>query len=328
MPEIIEIQDLHSPQLHMYAHLNETQLKHYFEPQPEGIFIAESPTVVARALDAGYELLSLLMEKKYLDTQGRPILERCQSFEEKHAASPIPVYVSTLDVLSQITGYHLTRGILGAFRRKKAPTVEAVCRNAHRIAVLDDVENPTNVGAIFRSAAALGMDAVLVTPTCADPLQRRSIRVSVGTVFQIPWTYIGEKMTPAHARAIASRGRESENSAEKPRYSQTDIRDFCARMDHGDAWPGQGIEKLRRMGFFTVAAALRHDTLAVDDPALLQKDRLAVVLGNEGYGLPEHTISLCDATVKIPMRHGVDSLNVAAASAVLFWVLGSERNRF
>lgn len=303
---VIKIQDIHTPALHMYIHLNEAQLQHYFEPDPDGIFIAETKTVILRALDAGYQPLSFLMEERYIETQGREILERLP------ADGSVPVYTSTLDVLSKITGYHLTRGILGAFRRKKPLPVEEICRDARRIAILDNVENPTNVGAIFRSAAALGMDAVLVTPNCADPLQRRAIRVGVGTVFQVPWTYIGQKITPAHARAMGGADVHPDDRS---------VRELCRKLDPGDAWPQQGIEKLRRLGFYTAAMALRHDTLSVDDPALTEKEKLAVILGNEGFGLPDETISLCDATIKIPMRHGVDSLNVAAASAVMFWTL-------
>ncbi len=272
MVKIIKIQDLHDPALNVYAHLNENQLKHYFEPVPEGIFIAESPTAIARALHAGYKPLSFLLEEKYLDTQGKFIADWCTEH------SGVPIYVSTIDVLSKITGYHLTRGILGAFRRKHPRSVEEVCENARRIAILDNIENPTNVGAIFRSAAALGMDAILVTSSSADPLQRRAVRVGVGTVFQIPWTYADTSVSAT-------------------------------------------LEKLHVLGFYTVAMALRHDTLSIDDPSLAEKEKLAILLGNEGSGLPEETISLCDATVKIPMSHGVDSLNVAAASAVMFWQL-------
>lgn len=315
---VIKIQDLHSPGLRMYEHLNEAQLQHYFEPDPDGIFIAETRTVILRALDAGYQPLSLLMEERYIETQGKEILGRLPS------DGSVPVYTSTLDVLSGITGYHLTRGILGAFRRKRPASVEEICRDARRIAILDNVENPTNVGAIFRCAAALGMDAVLVTPNCADPLQRRAIRVGVGTVFQIPWTYIGRKITPAHARAMAGAGAYPDNAAHPDnaaRPGNASVMELCKKLDPKDDWPQQGIEKLRSLGFFTVAMALRHDTLSIDDPSLAGKDKLAVLLGNEGFGLPDKTISLCDATVKIPMRHGVDSLNVAAASAVMFWAL-------
>lgn len=276
MPDIIEIQDLQDEALDVYMHLNESQLKHYFEPVPEGVFIAESPTAIERALNARYQPMSFLMERKYLKTQGKFIVDWCA---QNSANGDMPIFVSTLDVLSKITGYHLTRGILGAFRRKHPASVGEICRNARRIAVLDDVENPANVGAIFRSAAALGMDAVLVSETCADPLQRRAIRVGVGTVFQIPWTYLEEDTV-------------------------------------------QSIVTLQKLGFYTVAMALRNDTLSIEDPLLHEQDKLAVVLGNEGFGMPEETIAACNATVKIPMQHGVDSLNVAAASAVIFWVLG------
>lgn len=276
MLNIIEIQDLQDEALDVYMHLNESQLKHYFEPVPEGVFIAESPAAIERALMAGYQPMSFLMERKYLKTQGKFIVDWCV---QNSANGDVPIFVSTIDVLSKITGYHLTRGILGAFRRKHPASVEEICRNARRIAVLDDVENPANVGAIFRSAAALGMDAVLVSETCADPLQRRAIRVGVGTVFQIPWTYLEEDTV-------------------------------------------QSIVTLQKLGFYTVAMALRNDTLSIEDPLLHEQDKLAVVLGNEGFGMPEETIAACNATVKIPMQHGVDSLNVAAASAVIFWVLG------
>lgn len=319
MPQIIKIQDLHDPALNVYAHLNENQLKHYFEPVPEGIFIAESPTAIERALHAGYEPLSFLMEEKYLKTQGLFLLKWCSD------NSDVPIYVSTIDVLSKITGYHLTRGILGAFRRKRPASVEDICANARRIAILDNIENPTNVGAIFRSAAALGMDAVLVTPTSADPLQRRAIRVGVGTVFQIPWTYIGEGMTPAHAKALGLPAKNMPAAHAGAVHPAAAVSSSFKGNDGPEGsnslWPDQGLAELHHLGFFTVAMALRHDTLPIDDPELSRKNKLAVILGNEGSGLPEHTISLCDATVKIPMSHGVDSLNVAAASAVMFWAL-------
>lgn len=341
--KIIRITDLDAPDLQVYAHLNENQLRHYYEPLPEGIFIAESPNVVARTLDAGYEPISLLLEEKYVETEAKSLIERIRDYErgrtragsepggnardrnvEQQGTEPrerqpvqaesqsIPIYVSTLDVLSRITGYHLTRGILGAFRRKAPRSVEEVLRNCRRIAVLENVENPTNVGAIFRSAAALGMDAVLITPECADPLQRRAIRVSVGTVFQVPWTYIGTELTPAHARAlgIPAAGRDNNRTGNG------------GREHSGSGWPDRGMEELHRLGFATAAMALRDDTTAIDDSKLREINKLAVVLGNEGDGLTEHTIAACDYTIKIPMSHGVDSLNVAAASAVAFWELG------
>lgn len=274
MPEIIELTDLDErEELQLYTSLNETQLLHYYEPNG-GIFIAESPKVIERALDAGCQPVSFLMEKKHVQTQGREILERCPD---------VPVYVARPEILAQVTGYQLTRGMLCAMKRPDLLPVEEVCKQAKRIAVLENVVNPTNVGAIFRSAAALGMDAVLLTGGCADPLYRRAIRVSMGTVFQIPWTYI-EKKT-------------------------------CA-------WPEEGISCLRKMGFKTAAMALKKESVSIDDKNLLAEEKLAVILGTEGDGLATDTIADCDYTVLIPMAHGVDSLNVAAASAVAFWELG------
>lgn len=274
MPEVIELTDLDErEELQLYTSLNEAQLLHYYEPNG-GIFIAESPKVIERALDAGCQPISFLMEKKHVQTQGREILERCPD---------VPVYVARPEILAQVTGYQLTRGMLCAMKRPDLLPVEEVCKQAKRIAVLENVVNPTNVGAIFRSAAALGMDAVLLTGGCADPLYRRAIRVSMGTVFQIPWTYI-EKKT-------------------------------CA-------WPEEGISCLRKMGFKTAAMALKKESVSIDDKNLLAEEKLAVILGTEGDGLATDTIADCDYTVLIPMAHGVDSLNVAAASAVAFWELG------
>jgi len=274
MPEVIELTDLdEKEELQLYTSLNEAQLLHYYEPNG-GIFIAESPKVIERALDAGCQPISFLMEKKHVQTQGREILERCPD---------VPVYVARPEILAQVTGYQLTRGMLCAMKRPDLLPVEEVCKQAKRITVLENVVNPTNVGAIFRSAAALGMDAVLLTGGCADPLYRRAIRVSMGTVFQIPWTYI-EKKT-------------------------------CA-------WPEEGISCLRKMGFKTAAMALKKESVSIDDKNLLAEEKLAVILGTEGDGLATDTIADCDYTVLIPMAHGVDSLNVAAASAVAFWELG------
>ena len=274
MSEVIELTDLDErEELQLYTSLNEAQLLHYYEPNG-GIFIAESPKVIDRALDAGCQPISFLMEKKHVQTQGREILERCPD---------VPVYVARPEILAQVTGYQLTRGMLCAMKRPDLLPVEEVCKQAKRIAVLENVVNPTNVGAIFRSAAALGMDAVLLTGGCADPLYRRAIRVSMGTVFQIPWTYI-EKKT-------------------------------CA-------WPEEGISCLRKMGFKTAAMALKKESVSIDDKNLLAEEKLAVILGTEGDGLATDTIADCDYTVLIPMAHGVDSLNVAAASAVAFWELG------
>lgn len=274
MPEVMELIDLDErEELQLYTSLNEAQLLHYYEPNG-GIFIAESPKVIDRALDAGCQPISFLMEKKHVQTQGREILERCPD---------VPVYVARPEILAQVTGYQLTRGMLCAMKRPDLLPVEEVCKQAKRIAVLENVVNPTNVGAIFRSAAALGMDAVLLTGGCADPFYRRAIRVSMGTVFQIPWTYI-EKKT-------------------------------CA-------WPEEGISCLRKMGFKTAAMALKKESVSIDDKNLLAEEKLAVILGTEGDGLATDTIADCDYTVLIPMAHGVDSLNVAAASAVAFWELG------
>ena len=274
MSEVIELTDLDErEELQLYTSLNEAQLLHYYEPNG-GIFIAESPKVIDRALDAGCQPISFLMEKKHVQTQGREILERCPD---------VPVYVARPEILAQVTGYQLTRGMLCAMKRPDLLPVEEVCKQAKRIAVLENVVNPTNVGAIFRSAAALGMDAVLLTGGCADPLYRRAIRVSMGTVFQIPWTYI-EKKT-------------------------------CA-------WPEEGISCLRKMGFKTAAMALKKESVSIDDENLLAEEKLAVILGTEGDGLATDTIADCDYTVLIPMAHGVASLNVAAASAVAFWELG------
>ncbi len=274
MPEIIEVTDLDErEELQLYTSLNEAQLLHYYEPNG-GIFIAESPKVIERALDAGCQPVSFLMEKKHVQTQGREILERCPD---------VPVYVAKPEILAQVTGYQLTRGMLCAMKRPDLLPVEEVCKHAKRIAILENVVNPTNVGAIFRSAAALGMDAVLLTGGCADPFYRRAIRVSMGTVFQIPWTYIEGKT--------------------------------CA-------WPEEGLSCLRKMGFKTAAMALKKESVSIDDENLLAEEKLAVILGTEGDGLATDTIADCDYTVLIPMAHGVDSLNVAAASAVAFWELG------
>ena len=269
MANVIEITDFSAPELDVYARLTEAQLLNRFEPA-KGMFIAESPKVIHRALDAGCQPVSLLMERKDITGAAREILERCPE---------VPVYTADEELLCNLTGYHLTRGVLCAMRRPPLPTPEALCSSANRIVVLENIMNPTNIGAIFRSAAALGMDAVLLTPGCSNPLYRRSARVSMGTVFQIPWAY-----TPQ--------------------------------------WPEEGMRLLKEMGFKTAAMALRDDSVSVDDPSLMGEEKLAIVLGSEGDGLTNDTIASCDYTVKIPMFHGVDSLNVAAASAVAFWQLG------
>lgn len=273
---IIPITDFMAPDLDVYARLSENQLYHLYEPDA-GIFIAESPNVIERALNAGYEPLSFLAETRELYGDAQRILMRCEH---------TPVYTAEFEILTRLTGFALTRGLLCAMRRKPLPTLEAVCAGARRIAVMERVMNPTNVGAIFRSAAALGMDAVLLTPGCSDPLYRRAARVSMGTVFQIPWTFLDEKIS---------------------------------------SWPEEGQKILRKLGFRTAAMALRQDSVSVDHPALMAEERLAIVLGTEGDGLSEKTIADCDYTVMIPMAHGVDSLNVAAASAVAFWELGKRK---
>ena len=274
MPNIIEITDFSAPELDIYARLNEAQLLHYFEPA-DGIFIAESPNVVMRALDAGYEPLSLLLERKHIEGQAKDVIKRCGN---------IPVYTADFDVLTRLTGFQLTRGVLCAMRRKTLPAIQDICEGARRIAILENVVNPTNIGAIFRSAAALNMDAVLLTPACSDPLYRRASRVSMGTVFQIPWTYFDAKAA---------------------------------------AWPQPALSVLKEIGFKTAAMALSDDSVSIDDPQLMSEEKLAIILGTEGDGLADCTIGDCDYTVKIPMAHGVDSLNVAAASAVAFWQLGN-----
>ncbi len=268
----IEITDFNAPELDAYARVSELQLLRYYEPKP-GLFIGESPKVIKRALNAGYEPVSFLVEHRDLKGEASELLSR---FPE------LPVYTAEYEVLTKLTGYALTRGILCLMKRKSLPSVKEVCKNARRIAILENVVNPTNVGAIFRSAAALHMDAVLLTPGCSDPLYRRAARVSMGTVFQIPWTFFDKKIS----------------------------------------WPEKGMEILRDLGFKTAAMALCDDSVGIDAPELLEEEKLAVILGTEGDGLAAQTIADCDYTVKIPMSHGVDSLNVAAASAVAFWELG------
>jgi tRNA G18 (ribose-2'-O)-methylase SpoU len=272
MATIIEITDFTSPQLDVFARLTEAQLRNRLEPE-KGIFIAESPKVIQRALDAGCQPLALLMERRHIDGQAAGIIARC---------GQIPLYTADSELLAGLTGYQLTRGVLCAMRRPLLPPVEEICAGARRVAVLEGIVDATNVGAIFRSAAALHMDGVLVTPTCCDPLCRRAVRVSMGTVFQIPWTWMGSR------------------SAE---------------------WPQPGLARLKDLGFQTAAMALREDSVGIDDPRLMAAEKLAVVLGSEGDGLAFDTIAQCDYTVRIPMSHGVDSLNVAAASAVAFWQL-------
>lgn len=278
MSNIIEITDFAAPELDIYARLTEVQLLNRHEPE-KGLFIAESPKVIERALDAGCVPISILVERKHIDGQAKDIIARC---------GEIPVYTAEFEVLTQLTGFQLTRGMLCAMRRPKLPSVEEVCAGTHRIAILENVMNPTNVGAIFRSAAALNMDAILLTPACSNPLYRRAIRVSMGTVFQIPWTFLGN--------------------------------------EGDDGWTKQTVPFLHELGFKTAAMALSDDSISIDDARLMEEDKLAIILGTEGDGLASSTISNCDYTVRIPMSHGVDSLNVAAASAVAFWQLGSRKS--
>ena len=267
MANIIEITDFNSPQLDIYARMSEGQLLNRHEPE-KGIFIAESPKVVERALDAGCEPISMLVEHKHIDGEAKPIIDRC---------GEVPVYTAPFEVLTRLTGFKLTRGMLCAMHRPQLPNFSEVCSKASRISVLENVMNPTNVGAIFRSAAALNMDAVLLTHGCSNPLYRRAIRVSMGTVFQIPWTFLDKE---------------------------------------------KGVSELKELGFKTAAMALTDDSVSIDNEELLAEEKLAIVLGTEGDGLAKETIADCDYTVKIPMSHGVDSLNVAAASAVAFWQIG------
>jgi len=270
MPVIHEITDLTAPELDIYARLTQAQLRNRLEPE-KGIFIAESPKVIARALDAGYQPLSLLMERKQITGPAQEILTRC---------GDVPVYTADRELLAQLTGFALTRGVLCAFRRPAPRTVEQVCAHARRVAVLEGIVDSTNVGAIFRSAAALNMDAVLVTPSCCDPLCRRAVRVSMGTVFQVPWSFLPDDET----------------------Y----------------------VSRLHKLGYKTAAMALCEDTVSIADEKLKEEEKLAIILGTEGEGLMPQTIEQSDYTIKIPMAHGVDSLNVAAASAVAFWELGNK----
>lgn len=272
MPQIIEITDLTRPELDVFCRLTEAQLRNRLEPE-KGVFIAESPTVIGLALDAGYEPLALLTERKFIEGKAAGIIARC---------GEIPLYTGEREVLARLTGYELTRGVLCAMRRPSPKDFREVCAGTRRVAVLENVVDSTNVGAIIRSAAALGIDAVLLTPSCCDPLNRRAVRVSMGTVFQIPWAYIGEQ--PAD-------------------------------------WPSPGLDWLNELGFKTAAMALREDSVSIGDEWLAAEPKLAIVLGTEGTGLTTRTIADCDYTVRIPMQHGVDSLNVAAASAVAFWQL-------
>ena len=309
MFKIVEITDINASELEAYNRLSEAQLLHYFEPK-EGVFIAESPLVIERALNAGYKPLNLLVDDVKINHE---LINRCATefCNENYMCSEFVVYTASMEVLSRITGFKLTRGALCMMQRKPLMSPEAICRNSTRIAVLEDVVNPTNVGAIMRSAAALNMDAVLLTKPCSDPLYRRAARVSMGTVFQIPWTYIDEN----DVKNDYENGTKSDdiNHNEKP----VDVYD---KLQQDKTF--NYIKYLHQMGFATAAMALTDRSVAIDDEKVMREEKLAIVLGTEGEGLRQQTIDACDYTVKIPMSHGVDSLNVAAASAVAFWQLG------
>lgn len=303
MSNIIEITDFSAPELDIYARLSEGQLLNRHEPE-KGLFIAESPKVIERALDAGYIPVSLLLERKHIDGQAKSVVDRC---------GEIPIYTADFEVLTKLTGFQLTRGVLCAMRRLPLPTVEEVCSNARRIAILENVMNPTNVGAIFRSAAALNMDAVLLTPSCSNPLYRRAVRVSMGTVFQVPWTYLGSGNNNPNKSNKGNKANKAAEAAETFEVSEA---------PEASEWPQPGMKLLQSLGFKTAAMALSDQSVPIDNPQLMAEEKLAIVLGTEGDGLAASTIADCDYTVRIPMSHGVDSLNVAAASAVAFWQLG------
>ena len=276
MANFIKIDDFNAPELDVYSRLTGQQLKSKLDPD-QAILIAESPEVIRVAMNAGIEPLSLLTDERLINGAVENIIDR---MDDK------PIYIATRDVLSSLTGFALTRGALAAMRRPKKKSIEEIISGARRIAILEEVADTTNIGALFRSAAALNIDAVLVTPTCCDPLSRRAVRVSMGTVFQVPWTWIGESASD---------------------------------------WPENGLEILKSLGFKTVAMALTDDSVSIDDEELMNEDKLAIILGTEGTGLKKETIAKCDYTVKIPMSHGVDSLNVACAGAVAFWQLGRKK---
>ena len=284
MLNVIEIKDFNAPELDIYARCTEARLLNKDHPE-EGMFIAESPKVIGRALDAGYEPLSVLVEKKQMEEN-----EETSQIMNRFDDTKVSIFTADFEVLTKLTGFKLTRGMLCAMRRKPLRKFQDLCDGINRIAILENVQNPTNVGAIFRSAAALNMEAVLLSPGCSDPLYRRASRVSMGTVFQIPWTFI------------------------------RDINEMRCKREV--IWPKQAIAELKKLGYKTAALALTDDSVSIDDSELMKEEKLAVILGNEGEGLESETIALCDYTVKIPMTHGVDSLNVAAASAVAFWQLG------
>ena len=284
MLNVIEIKDFNAPELDIYARCTEARLLNKDHPE-EGMFIAESPKVIGRALDAGYEPLSVLVEKKQMEEN-----EETSQIMNRFDDTKVSIFTADFEVLTKLTGFKLTRGMLCAMRRKPLRKFQDLCDGINRIAILENVQNPTNVGAIFRSAAALNMGAIFLSPGCSDPLYRRASRVSMGTVFQIPWTFIRDSNEMRCKREVI--------------------------------WPKQAIAELKKLGYKTAALALTDDSVRIDDSELMKEEKLAVILGNEGEGLENETIALCDYTVKIPMTHGVDSLNVAAASAVAFWQLG------
>ena len=284
MLNVIEIKDFNAPELDIYARYTEAWLLNKDHPE-EGMFIAESPKVIGRALDAGYEPLSVLVEKKQMEEN-----EETSQIMNRFDDTKVSIFTADFEVLTKLTGFKLTRGMLCAMRRKPLRKFQDLCDGINRIAILENVQNPTNVGAIFRSAAALNMGAIFLSPGCSDPLYRRASRVSMGTVFQIPWTFIRDSNEMRCKREVI--------------------------------WPKQAIAELKKLGYKTAALALTDDSVGIDDSELMKEEKLAVILGNEGEGLESETIALCDYTVKIPMTHGVDSLNVAAASAVAFWQLG------
>ena len=291
---LVPVTDFNAPELDVYARLNEIQLFRYNEPYP-GLFLAESPNVIIRALQAGYEPVSFLIEEKRVSAEMAGLSSYYTAF------SDVPVYTASLEILHNLTGFPMTRGVLCAMKRKENPSVFSICQYARRIAILEDVENPTNVGAIFRSAAGLGVDAVLLTEGCSDPLYRRASRVSMGTVFQVPWTFIHRETITYPDLLTISAG--------------------LYKSHPSDLWPDSGITFLRNLGFKTIGMALCDNSIQINDPVLQKEEKLAIILGAEGSGLLPETLGLCDFLVKIPMAHGVDSLNVAAASAVAFWEL-------
>ena len=320
MPVYSELTDFDDPRLDVFARLNENQLRHYYEPNG-GLFIAESPKVTERALGAGCVPVAALVERSQAEGEAAEVLERL---------GDIPVFIGVSDAIRKLTNIPMTRGILTCFKRPELPTVESICLGKRRIAVLENVTNPTNVGAIFRSAAALGMEAVLLNYACSDPLYRRASRVSMGTVFQIPWTYVENTEASLHKKTRLERWQEERASILSGETSEqaTDCAKQSSELPDSGSEQAEDREQtsyvalLQKLGFKTVAMALTDRSVSIDDPNVCAEEKLAVILGAEGDGLTQETIDACDYTVKIPMSHGVDSLNVAAASAVAFWQLG------